>query len=179
MRTIEINRAPVMTLWATVVAERLGHPRDEALTLGRAVTGLNAYSKAKAIGLVSDAAKEPTERKAKTKAARPPNTVELLGRRVPVVKTRNGWRAVAKDAALEPAAVERYLEAKFRQSLPVFRAAMATLAASRTPEALALEAYALYERFRPEIPAGEAGWGKAGVLSVETIEALARRRSSD
>jgi hypothetical protein len=35
-RTIEINRAPVLTLWATVVAERLGFNRNEALTLGPA-----------------------------------------------------------------------------------------------------------------------------------------------
>jgi len=41
---VNINRAPVLTLWATVVAERLGFDRDEALTLGRAVAGLNAYS---------------------------------------------------------------------------------------------------------------------------------------
>ncbi len=32
-RTIPINRAPVLTLWAAVVAERLGLDEDEALTL--------------------------------------------------------------------------------------------------------------------------------------------------
>jgi hypothetical protein len=40
-----VNRAPVLTLWAAVVAEVLGFKHDEALTLGRAVAGLNAYSK--------------------------------------------------------------------------------------------------------------------------------------
>ena len=34
---LEINRVPVLTLWAAVVAERLGHPADTALTLGGAV----------------------------------------------------------------------------------------------------------------------------------------------
>ena len=179
MPSIEINRAPVMTLWAVVVAERLGHPHEEALTLGRAVTGLNAYSKAKAIGLVSSAEKEPTAGKARAAPAKRPETVELLGRRVPVVKTKDGWRALAKDAAIEPAAVERYLKAKFKESLPAFRNAMQKLAASRSPKTLALEAYALYERFRPEIPAGEAGWGKAGTLSVEAIEALSSRSRGD
>jgi hypothetical protein len=38
-RTIPINRAPVLTLWAAVVARRLGFTKDEALTLGRAVAG--------------------------------------------------------------------------------------------------------------------------------------------
>jgi len=35
----------VLTLWAAVVAEVLGFEHDEALTLGRAMAGLNAYSK--------------------------------------------------------------------------------------------------------------------------------------
>ena len=39
-----VNRAPVLTLWAAVVARRLGFDRDEALTMGRVVAGLNAYA---------------------------------------------------------------------------------------------------------------------------------------
>ena len=42
---IQINRAPVLTLWAAVVAERLGFNHDEALSLGNALAGLNAQSK--------------------------------------------------------------------------------------------------------------------------------------
>ena len=51
--SVMINRAPVVTLWASVVAEMLGFDYDEALTLGRAVAGLNAYSKGVALGLRS------------------------------------------------------------------------------------------------------------------------------
>jgi hypothetical protein len=29
---LEINRAPVLTLWAAIVAERLGHPADTAFS---------------------------------------------------------------------------------------------------------------------------------------------------
>ncbi len=47
---ITVNRAPVLTLWAAVVAERLGHPPDTALTLGRAVAGAAARVKARNIG---------------------------------------------------------------------------------------------------------------------------------
>ncbi len=43
--TISINRAPVLTLWAIVVARRLGFRKVEALTLGKAVAGLNAQAK--------------------------------------------------------------------------------------------------------------------------------------
>lgn len=35
--TVRINRAPVPTLWAAVVADRLGFDRDTAPTLGQAV----------------------------------------------------------------------------------------------------------------------------------------------
>ena len=33
VKSIKVNRAPVLTLWGAVVAERLGFDRDEALTL--------------------------------------------------------------------------------------------------------------------------------------------------
>jgi hypothetical protein len=42
--TIRINRAPVLTLWAAVVAERLGFDRDTVLTLGPVVAGLGAHA---------------------------------------------------------------------------------------------------------------------------------------
>jgi hypothetical protein len=45
-RSIRINRAPVLALWAAVVAQRLGHGRDAALTLGQALADLNAHSRA-------------------------------------------------------------------------------------------------------------------------------------
>jgi len=48
---MEINRAPVLTLWAVVVAERLGYKQDTALTLGKALAGLNAQSKGRALGI--------------------------------------------------------------------------------------------------------------------------------
>jgi hypothetical protein len=42
---IQINRAPVLTLWASVVAQRLGFDERKALSLGKAVSGLTAQSK--------------------------------------------------------------------------------------------------------------------------------------
>ena len=48
---ITINRAPVLTLWAAVVAERLGHERDTSLSLGKCLSGLNAQSKGRRLGI--------------------------------------------------------------------------------------------------------------------------------
>ncbi len=46
-----MNRAPVLTLWATIVARRLGYDEDEALTLGKAVAGQTTAAKGKRLGL--------------------------------------------------------------------------------------------------------------------------------
>jgi polygalacturonase len=59
-KIISINRASVLTLWAAVVARRLGFNKEEALTLGRAVAGLNAQAKGRRPGIF-----KPHEQKAK------------------------------------------------------------------------------------------------------------------
>ncbi len=171
-----INRAPVLTLWAAIVAERLGFMRDEALTLGRAVAGLNAYSKGKALGIFKPSPKEVQEKRAAKLKTMQILHVELLHRAVPVVQTPEGLRALSKEQPISPSSVEKYLSSKFKDSLGPVSTAMAQLADSRDPEELAAEAYRLYEQFRPAIPAGEAGWGAAGVLSLATIRKLAKAK---
>lgn len=176
--TVSINRAPVMTLWAAVVAKRLGFSREEAFTLGKAVAGLNAQSKGRALGMfITPARKSETARARRTLEPGETLHVEMLHRAVPVVRTREGLRAVHGGKPMSPESVERYLESKFKESLDPVRRAMEALAQSITPEDLAASAYALYEEFRPEIPAGKTGWGKAGVLDVGKIRALSVKRS--
>jgi hypothetical protein len=103
-------------------------------------------------------------------------SVALLGRAVSVLHTDDGLRAVGKDQApVSPASVEKYLTSKFGESLPAVRAAMVKLAKSRDPEQLTDEAFRLYEAFRPGVPAGEAGWGAKGTLSIARIVALAEK----
>lgn len=45
MNTVEINRPPVLTLWAVIVAEHMGFHRGEALTIGKTVAGQTAHRK--------------------------------------------------------------------------------------------------------------------------------------
>jgi hypothetical protein len=173
MIRIQINRAPVMTLWAAVVAERLGYARDEALTLGRAVAGMNAQAKAVRLGLREPAEAEKPGEKGKRAAAKP-ESVLLLGRAVPVVKTPKGLRSVSKDGKPDsPDAVERYLAGKFGEALEDARAAMRKLAAAFSRDELAERAYALYEKFRPRIPEGTTGWGAKGELDLGALAKLA------
>jgi hypothetical protein len=169
---IKINRAPVLTLWAAIVAERLGFEWEEAVTLGRAVAGLNAYSKGVSLGLC-----EPTpeaERERRRVARRGAIVqVDLLHRAVPAVQTPDGLRALSKERPISPASVERYLAGKFGKRLADTRAAMTRLARSMPPQELAKHAYAFYEEFRPAVPAGVRGWGAAGELDLDRILALA------
>jgi hypothetical protein len=169
---ILINRAPVLTLWAAVVAERLGFRHDEALTLGRAVAGLNAYSKGKALGLFAPTPKEVAERR-RAMREKQGLAVDLLGRAVPCVATDGHLRAVSGDRPIAPESVERYLAGKFGGELESVRSAMTALAKSMPSAKLAGRAYSLYEAFRPDIPGGKKGWGAAGVLSLKKIRSLA------
>jgi hypothetical protein len=52
---------------------------------------------------------------------------------------------------------------------------MRALAKSAPPARLATEAFHLYEKFRPSIPAGVSGWGAAGRLDLDAIRRLAER----
>ncbi len=163
----------MLTLWAAVVAERLGHDRDAALTLGRAVAGLNAQSKGRRLGILEPAKPEVTAKREAARRAAGATTVELLGRRVPVVRTAAGLRAAVDGRADPPAAVERYLAGRFGEHLAATRAAMTRLARAFPRAELAERAFALYERFRPAVPEGTRGWGARGVLELARIERLA------
>ena len=99
---VKVNRAPVLTLWAAIVAECQGYEHDTALTLGRAVAGLNAQSKGRMIGIFG-------QPKAPEKGGPPKRTglgeefwVQVCGRPVPAKSTGDGIRAVVKDKPIEP-----------------------------------------------------------------------------
>jgi hypothetical protein len=173
-RTITINRAPVLTLWAAVVAERLGFDRREALTLGRAVAGLNAQSKGRRLGVFKPHEENPKTAREKHHADR--FFAEVCARAVPAANTPDGIRAVAGGKPLDPDGVEAYLVGKFGNDLAAVRTAMTKLARSYRPAELARGAYALYERFRPEVPEGKKGWGATGKLELARLAELRRGR---
>ena len=164
---IRVNRAPVLTLWAAIVAERLGHDADAAITLGRAVAGSSARVKARAIGL-----EEKREDGGAREAAKPAprQTVHLLGRDLPVVEQDGSLYALDHGKPAAPHPARAYVEKAFGEHLPAVRRAMETLADGLPPEELNRVGFRLYEHFRPEVPAGAAGWGKKGVLDLKLIE---------
>ena len=173
-RKVKVNRAPVLTLWAAVVAERLGYDHDAALTLGKSVAGLNAQSKGQRLGIYEKPKDQPAEKASKAHKPAEEFSVPILGRSVPAMQTPQGVRATAKGKPLDPGGVQRYLEQKFGQDLNDVQAALEKLAKAYKPGELAAKAYTLYEQFRPTIPEGTQGWGAKGELDLDTIRALAK-----
>jgi hypothetical protein len=174
--TVKINRAPVLTLWAAVVAERWGYDHETALTLGKAVAGLNAQSKGRRLGIFEESKGPQEEGEPKTRQPGEQFLVSLLHRRVPVISTDQGVRATVKGQPIDPAGVRRYLAQKFGHELADVQAAMEALAKAYSPDQLAAQAYALYEQFRPDIPEGKKGWGAAGQLELDQICSLGEEK---
>jgi hypothetical protein len=111
---IRVSRAPVLTLWATVVAERLGYPSETALTLGRFVAGSSARAKSRRLD-ISDEKQDAEERHARAAELKPRRqTVHLLGRDIPVVAAGNGTLRAEDD--VKPASaksVQSYIARAF------------------------------------------------------------------
>jgi hypothetical protein len=163
---IRVNRAPVLTLWAAVVAGRLGHPPETALSLASHVAGTAARAKARRLGLAEDAGHRDAEG-----TARPRETTRLLGKEVPLAHDADGQ--VLADAGggkpAPPSPIEAYVSRAFGKHLPEVRTAMEDLAARYEPGELNRIGFRLYERFRPEVPTDVSGWGARGELDLEAI----------
>jgi hypothetical protein len=171
---ILINRAPVLTLWAATVGERLGFDQDEALSLGKTVAGLNAQSKGQRLGIFKPVPQDVKKARARKRGEE--FFVEICGRQVPAINTTDGVRAVVKNQPIEAESVERYLESKFGESLGIARAAMRDLAKALPQEELLKSGFSLYEKFRPAIPEGVKGWGSKGNLAIDRIRSLASEK---
>jgi hypothetical protein len=166
---VVVNRAPVLTLWATIVAEKLGHPADTALTLGRAVAGSAARTKASSIGREQSR----TDRDADTPRLHQEHVtapVFLLGKEIRLLPTEEGeLRAAGGDKPANSDDVRRYLEKAFGDYLIEVQQAMEMLAVRYDPQELNRIGFRLYEQFRPEVPHGSEGWGAKAALEVERI----------
>jgi hypothetical protein len=100
-------------------------------------------------------------------------TIDLLHRAVPTKYTDEGLRALSGESPIHPESVQKYLEGKFGDALEDVSKPMLDLAMSLPPSQLAEKAYALYGKFRPEIPPGKKGWGASGKLNLDVIRKMA------
>src|SRR5689334_5958186 len=147
--SVRVNRAPVLTLWAAIVAERLGYPPETALSLASAVAGTAARAKARRLGIAEAQASQEGAAPRGAPAGR--SSVRLLGREVPVTQEGGVLLAAEGDGrAASPAGVDNYIRRAFGDRLPEVRGAMEALAAGFDPEELNRIGFRLYEQFRPD-----------------------------
>jgi hypothetical protein len=155
-----------------VVAERLGHPPDTALSLASAVAGTAARAKARRLGI-----SEERDHAKDAKAAVPDqaqDTAQLLGKKIRLTHDADG--VVLAEGAGKPAPaapVNAYVSKAFGERLAEVRKAMEDLAARHEPDELNRIGFRLYEQFRPEVPADVKGWGAKGELDLKKIQSAA------
>ncbi|KAG1907108.1 uncharacterized protein F5891DRAFT_940717 [Suillus fuscotomentosus] len=165
-----VNRAPLMTAWATVVAERLGFEREEALSIASVYTEMNAISKGVSLGLFDKSREKEIE---PIKDSTQPY-VDLLGRR-PLYRTQNEtWRALDNTSPALPSTAFSYISRAFRQTTPYVIGALRLLAESFPPPELNNKGFGLYAEFRPDVD----GWGKRGEVRCEQILSLRKKDRS-
>ncbi|KAG2116110.1 uncharacterized protein F5147DRAFT_676008 [Suillus discolor] len=165
-----VNRAPLMTAWATVVAERLGFEREEALSIASVYTEMNAISKGVSLGLFDKSREKEIE---PIKDSTQPY-VDLLGRR-PLYRTQNEtWRALDNTSPALPSTAFSYISRAFRQTTPYVIGALRLLAESFSPPELNNKGFGLYAEFRPDVD----GWGKRGEVRCEQILSLRKKDRS-
>ncbi|KAJ3014772.1 hypothetical protein HKX48_004977 [Thoreauomyces humboldtii] len=163
---ISINRAPVLALWSSIVAEREGFDRKTALTVGKAVMTLCAQSKGKSIGVFHSSEHDSSK---KPKAS---DHIDAFGMHLPAKETANGLRACLSGSPLDPLDSEWYVRGKFGARYDDARRGMAILADKFSPEEIGGKAYKLYESFRPSVAGGAAGWGSSGKLDVNAVMSM-------
>mgnify|MGYP000399673814 CR=1 FL=1 len=132
------------------------------------MAGLSAYAKGVSLGIIEpqpELVRECGQQLGEGEQL----YVGLLGRAVPVEQTPEGLRAVSKGKPSNPTQIEKYLASKFGADLDAGRAAMEALAASFEPVELQRHGFRLYERFRPDVPTGESGWGAMGELDLAKV----------
>ncbi|KAG6890538.1 hypothetical protein C0992_000798 [Termitomyces sp. T32_za158] len=160
-KTTVVNRAPLMTLWAMTVAERLGFRREEALSIASVYTEMNALTKGVSLGIYQSGKVSNME----AVGGGSQSYIEFMGRR-PLYRTQTQqWRALSNGTPAEPSPAFSYISRAFRQTTPHISGALRLLASSFNVEDLNGLAWGLYAQFRPTVDQ----WGAKSEVKCSTI----------
>lgn len=162
---ITINRAPVLTLFASCSAQ-LQYPKlswKSCLSIGSAISSICAISKGRSIGVISE--KEANKQESHGDANN--DTISVLKFDVPM---RDGFAYVGKQ---KKAANESYLKDKFGARYDEVKNTMneALKSWKGNEEEFTGKGFHMYEKFRP----GSGQWGQAGGLQVEEVRRVITR----
>lgn len=174
---VVVNRAPVLTAWAAIVAHATGHAWETALTIGKVLTSRFAEAKGRNLGVITAHAQMPKVT-ADTWRWSSRLTTTLMGEEISLRDTPSGVRALGDGGAvLNPETIDAYLARAFKGDLKRVVAAMQELAMCMDQATLLRDAYKLYKLIRPCVPHGVGGWGAQGELDLGYMQSLVKRQA--
>lgn len=174
--TILINRAPVLHLWAASVVHFV-HPElswSTCLSAGSAISTITAIAKGRAIGTIED--KKDTEEKRKKKEQGPTDveTIEVMQFKL---RVKNGLAMVGSEqkgkAGNDGPLKSKFGEESYERVKETFEKSLKSWEGDE--EELNRKAFGFYEDFRPSVSAGQKGWGRKGVLKLDTVQKVIRK----
>lgn len=170
---ITINRAPVLDLWASCVAE-LVHPSlswETCLSIGGAISTITAISKGRSIGTIEKP--DPGEahakkEKRKEKAAQGGyDEIEVMSFHLNIDKDGHALVGGKPKKASEETLRKKFGGDEYSKARDTFRNAVKKWKGRE--EELDKQAFGFYEEFRPSIPPGQKGWGRKGQLRLQSV----------
>lgn len=180
-QSILINRAPVLTLWAAVVASFL-HPDEDwttCLAIGSSISSLCAISKGRAIGQIRPK-DESTKAEDGHGVENRQTQDDIREREVMGFPMQVDAGGVVVSANKKPVN-EQNLQAKYggeEEYAHVKRIMEQALQAwADDKQELDKKAFHMYERFRPSIATGSAGWGRKGPLDLKKVKSTIESHS--
>lgn len=183
-KSIMINRAPVLSLWAACVTAFL-YPDvkwEACLSAGATIATLCAISKGRAVGKVDppdDTAEKKAEKKHKREKDKQssPQVLDVMSFPLPL-NSKDGSKSVMMSGKPKPQS-EPALVGKFggEGAYRSVREAMEEGLKSWNDDQNELnrKAFGMYEKFRPGVPSGGQGWGRKGELRLEKIGEVVKK----
>jgi hypothetical protein len=179
---ILVNRSPVLTLWAAIVAMTI-FPKmndngsltlEEALSFGSALASITAKGKGEHLGIFTPSATVETSHHNKNTGDDDNDgsrrTFSLMGTTLQIVSTSAGLRALGADSKeQEPEKTWKLLKQRFGTALGHVAHEMRQ-AAKKAGDGLEATAFDFYIHIRPNIPSGTKGWGAHGHLDINKIQ---------
>ena len=179
LSVVMINRAPVLTLWAAVLAH-LGPaklPWLSALTVGKAIAAMIAQTRGRALGVLEPSQQGHKRQKTEQEKEHEADDVQVLGIKVHMADVDGHTYATISNKPVSASQCDRYIHQHFGANRPRVIAAMKYLThcllakgADGEADVMGRYSFTLYEQFRPNVADGQApGWGQKGELDLKKI----------
>lgn len=178
--TVVINRAPVLQLWSACVAHHLypSLPWSTCISAGSAISTICAVAKGRSIGTVPE--KEDTEEKNRKRdeAKKKQHELEEIHIMHFDLKSKDGLVIVGSEQKGKPgnedALRKKFGEMQYQTVKKCFQDALQSWGEG-DEEQLDKEAFHFYEEFRPTVSSGQKGWGRKGVLNLDTVKSVVQK----